>query len=90
MSRTKSIARQAVTAAALALWLGNRRSDVATLRWDNFDWKRDVVRLQEGADLGRAVRHGVAPGHGRRLQRSTVLRCPGPRRPGWCRRVKSA
>lgn len=36
------------TCYALALWLGNRRSDVATLAWDMFDWKRNVVRVQQG------------------------------------------
>lgn len=35
------------TCYAIALWLGNRRSDVATLRWDQFDWKRGVVRLEQ-------------------------------------------
>jgi integrase len=35
------------TCYALALWLGNRRSDVATLRWDMFDWKRSVVRVEQ-------------------------------------------
>jgi integrase len=35
------------TCYAIALWLGNRRSDVATLRWDMFDWKRGVVRLEQ-------------------------------------------
>lgn len=35
------------TCYALALWLGNRRSDVATLRWDMFDWKRNVVRVEQ-------------------------------------------
>jgi len=35
------------TCYALALWLGNRRSDVATLRWDMIDWKRSVVRVEQ-------------------------------------------
>lgn len=35
------------TCYALALWLGNRRSDVATLTWDRFDWKRNVVHIQQ-------------------------------------------
>lgn len=35
------------TCYALALWLGNRRSDVATLRWEMFDWKRNVVRVEQ-------------------------------------------
>lgn len=35
------------TCYALALWLGNRRSDVATLRWDMFDWKRGIVRVEQ-------------------------------------------
>jgi len=33
------------TAYALALWLGNRRSDVARLRWDWFDFKKGTVTL---------------------------------------------
>jgi integrase len=32
---------------ALALWLGNRRSDVVTLRLDMFDWKRGTVLLEQ-------------------------------------------
>ncbi|TAX10745.1 integrase [Rhizobium leguminosarum] len=36
------------TCYALALWLGNRRSDVATVRWDMFDWKRNIVRIEQG------------------------------------------
>lgn len=34
------------TAYALALWLGNRRSDVARLRWDQFDFRRGIVTLE--------------------------------------------
>lgn len=34
------------TAYALALWLGNRRSDVARLRWDWFDFRKNTVTLQ--------------------------------------------
>ncbi len=33
------------TAYALALWLGNRRSDVARLRWEWFDFKKGTVTL---------------------------------------------
>ncbi|TAA50914.1 tyrosine-type recombinase/integrase [Shinella sp. JR1-6] len=33
------------TAYSLALWLGNRRSDVARLRWDWFDFKNGTVTL---------------------------------------------
>lgn len=33
------------TAYALALWLGNRRSDVARLRWEWFDFRKGTVTL---------------------------------------------
>lgn len=42
------------TAYAIALWLGNRRSDVARLEWAWFDWKRNSVSLETkkgGKDL---------------------------------------
>lgn len=42
-----AVGTAARTCYALALWLGNRRSDVATLRWDQFDWKRGVVQLEQ-------------------------------------------
>lgn len=36
------------TCYALALWLGNRRSDVATFSWEMFDWRRGVVHFAQG------------------------------------------
>jgi integrase len=33
------------TAYAIALWLGNRRSDVARLEWGWFDWRQNTVTL---------------------------------------------
>ncbi len=34
------------TAYALALWLGNRRSDVVRLRWDWFDFKKGIASIE--------------------------------------------
>lgn len=35
------------TCYALALWLGNRRSDVAKIEWSMFDFKRGVVHVEQ-------------------------------------------
>lgn len=35
------------TAYGLALWLGNRRSDVARVRWDWFDFRRGVITVKQ-------------------------------------------
>ena len=35
------------TAYALALWLENRRSDVAKVTWDMFDFRRNVVTIEQ-------------------------------------------
>ncbi|MFC3076350.1 tyrosine-type recombinase/integrase [Shinella pollutisoli] len=35
------------TCYALALWLGNRRSDVAKVTWDMFDFRRGVVMFEQ-------------------------------------------
>jgi integrase len=48
------------TCYSIALWLGNRRSDVATLRWDAFDWKRGVVRLEQEKG-GKALALPITP-----------------------------
>ncbi|OOG73846.1 integrase [Sinorhizobium sp. A49] len=35
------------TAYGLALWLGNRRSDVARVKWDWFDFRRGIVTIKQ-------------------------------------------
>lgn len=45
------------TAYALALWLGNRRSDIAVIEWKQFDFARGVVRL----DTVKGGKHLVLP-----------------------------
>lgn len=56
------------TAYAIALWLGNRRSDVVRLRWSDFDFQRNIVRITQkktGADLVLPItpmlREAIAP-----------------------------
>lgn len=41
------IGSAARTCYVLALWLGNRRSDIARLRWDQFDFKKGVVTIEQ-------------------------------------------
>jgi integrase len=41
------IGSAARTCYALALWLGNRRSDIAKLKWKQFDFRRGVVTLEQ-------------------------------------------
>ena len=48
------------TCYTLALWLGNRRSDVAVLRWDQIDFKRGRVTLEQEKG-GKAVVLPVTP-----------------------------
>jgi len=49
------------TCYALALWLGNRRSDVASVRWEQFDWKRGVVRIEQGKGKGKVLLLPITP-----------------------------
>jgi integrase len=39
------IGTAARTAYALALWLGNRRGDLATIKWSQFDFREKLVRI---------------------------------------------
>lgn len=41
------IGTAARTCYVLGLWLGNRRSDIARIRWDQFDFRRNIVIVEQ-------------------------------------------